>query len=936
MANDIKRDTVDYRDPMPFDNTKLQALSVIIDAIRHKMYGDDVRESLGQLGEALVKLMQETGGNQLAEILAARGPYELLGIRENAQEEAIRSNQLILGQKADKNYINDYLGGITDSPNYVANYAELTSKYPSGKPGLFIAADSNRKYMWADGAWKDFGEYPTQGILDHSIKGIKIANKTVTSHNVSDINISDVVDSYAAVGSAHAWQSGGNEPSVNGQVISFNNTGGDNGVVVDVMLDRLPVGNEMIYINFDCVSQDSAGLTGDLEVYAMDLDGNLKSPAMIVTPLESGLQHKSYGMVADLFNNWELKANFKLAFVIHGVGNLVISDLLVNKSNTTRSLQEKVNKIMTEQLEVGSVTDEKISSVDAAKISNTRLGLEDFKTWFNNEDTLIRSADGVIFAKNIAGDNGIIADVNVDTTQDVYVTMRASTTASNVDLNVIDMAGSIKDNSFSFKYNESLDLYTTVIPAFSFKNWGITSGFKLLLAVHQQGSYLRLTDISVSNSNGLATQMDNNNNVFGNVGIQNETLIGQNLSGIDQQDYIDAHKVHYSTFDAKNTIQNAILKSVEAYVPADGFYNFQVANIDQHGLIVNGNVLNLKMTKGFNHLDLESFNIGIPVSAQVFMDISSSKYLYMQSEQRQKLMKVMIQDEDNQSSVPGYPGMIMYESEFMLPFNYTVAEKSQKQQLDEVNATASRNASAIDKLINAEGGDLYVTSESGKKFRLTVDDDGNLSTDSLIPNKVAIFGNSLTMERGGIGMCASDQNHDWWHYVTEYVKSKNPDATFNNRANVSAWEAATSSAERQAVFDSQIKPTLTTDTDLVIIQLVDNVNSDDRLATFAEDCKTLIANIHTISPKARVYWLAGWFVDQNKLDMIQAACDAKGATLVNIWALFSDVSNRGTMGMTRTGIDGASWQVDVEGEALHPANKGMQLIADAVISRLGF
>lgn len=936
MANEIKRDTVDYRDPTPFDNSKLKSLSEISQALRHKTYGADTREAMAQQGEALAKLMQETGGNQSAEVAAARGPFELLGIRESAQEEAIKNNQLIIEQKADKNYINDYFGSITYAPTYVANYSELTSNYPAGKPGLFIAADSNRKYMWVDGAWKDFGEYPTQGILDRSIKGIKIANKTVTSHNVSDININDVVDSYAAVGSAHAWLSGGNEPSVNGQVIGFNNTGGDNGVIVDVMLDRLPVGNEMIYINFDYASQDTDGLTGDLEVYAMDLDGNLKSPAMIVTPLGPSLQHKSYGMVADLFKNWELKANFKLVFVIHGVGNLIISGLLVNKNNTTRSLQDKVNRIMTEQLGVESVTDEKISSVDAAKISNTRLGLADFKPWFDNEDTLIIGANGLIFTKKIAGDNGIIADVNLDTTQDVYVTMRAATTAPNVDLNVMDMAGSIKDNSFSFKYNESLDLYTTVIPAFSFKNWGITSGFKLLLAVHQEGSYLRLTDISVSNSNGLATQLDNNNNVFGNVGIQKETLVGQDLSGIEQQDYIDAHKVHYSTFDAKNTVPNAILKYVEAYVSAEGFYKFQVANIDQHGLIVNGNVLNLKMTKGFNHLDLESFNIHVPIGAQIFMDIAESKYLYTRSNARPKLMKVLIQDEDNQSSVPGYPGMMMYESEFMLPFNYTVAEKSQKQQLNEVNKSVADQSNAIRQLETAQNGDVFVKAASGKKFRLVVDDNGNLLTDSLLPNKVAIFGNSLTKEHGGIGMCASDKNHDWYHYVTEYIESKNNSVKFNERANVSSWEAATTSSARQAVFNEQIEPALSADTDLVIIQLVDNVNSEDRMATFAEDCKTLLKNIHLTSPKAKVYWVAGWFVDQNKLDIISAACSQNNATLVNISSLFSDVSNRGTMGMTRTGIDGTNWQVAIEGEALHPGDKGMRLIADAVIGKLGF
>lgn len=85
----IKRDTVDYRDSTPFDGSKLQDINTIIKAIRHKINGKDVREPIAQLGEALIKLLQETGGNQLTEIIAARGEFELLGIRLNAMSNSI-------------------------------------------------------------------------------------------------------------------------------------------------------------------------------------------------------------------------------------------------------------------------------------------------------------------------------------------------------------------------------------------------------------------------------------------------------------------------------------------------------------------------------------------------------------------------------------------------------------------------------------------------------------------------------------------------------------------------------------------------------------------------------------------------------------------------------------------------------------------------------
>ncbi|UNC17063.1 glycerophosphodiester phosphodiesterase [Latilactobacillus sakei] len=94
MVNEIKRDTVDYRDPTPFDNTKLNPLSDISRALRHKTYGKDTREAIAQQGEALVKLMTETGGNQSAEVVAARGKYETLGIHEDAQDNTIAETRI--------------------------------------------------------------------------------------------------------------------------------------------------------------------------------------------------------------------------------------------------------------------------------------------------------------------------------------------------------------------------------------------------------------------------------------------------------------------------------------------------------------------------------------------------------------------------------------------------------------------------------------------------------------------------------------------------------------------------------------------------------------------------------------------------------------------------------------------------------------------------
>lgn len=166
MADEIKRDTVDYRDPTPFDGSKLQPISEISKAIRHKTYGGDTREALAQQGEALVKIMQETGGNQSAEVAAARGNFEMLGIREDAQDGMI-------SKKADKNYIDDYLSKINFSPEAFKSVDEMTEKYPNGTAGLLLNSSDGFLYFWGGSAWTKGSSYQSTGFDEQTKNAIK-------------------------------------------------------------------------------------------------------------------------------------------------------------------------------------------------------------------------------------------------------------------------------------------------------------------------------------------------------------------------------------------------------------------------------------------------------------------------------------------------------------------------------------------------------------------------------------------------------------------------------------------------------------------------------------------------------------------------------------------------------------------------------------------
>ncbi|WP_302046279.1 hypothetical protein [Leuconostoc lactis] len=187
----VDRDTVNYRDTSSFDDSSLQDVQTIKSAILHKQYGKDVRSALAQLPDSLIKLFGDTGGNSNAEVEEARGEFETLGLYEQAQNAGIdkvtvevqnaRTNSSsktypTLKERMDNqendlnNNINSKLAQISAVPEAFANLAALKTKYPTGKAGLFVTADTGHKYIWVNGSWTDAGAYQSSGISKNSIE----------------------------------------------------------------------------------------------------------------------------------------------------------------------------------------------------------------------------------------------------------------------------------------------------------------------------------------------------------------------------------------------------------------------------------------------------------------------------------------------------------------------------------------------------------------------------------------------------------------------------------------------------------------------------------------------------------------------------------------------------------------------------------------------
>ena len=223
---------------------------------------------------------------------------------------------------------------------------------------------------------------------------------------------------------------------------------------------------------------------------------------------------------------------------------------------------------------------------------------------------------------------------------------------------------------------------------------------------------------------------------------------------------------------------------------------------------------------------------------------------------------------------------------------------------------------------------------NGDKYTLSVDINGNLSAIPNIPNNAFVMGNSLVFGMGTFGMCALDSKHDFYYYVKEAILEKNPDATFG-KTTIAMFEQCESDTDSKNEIN-KIKSKLSSNLDLVIIQIGDNVNNAIRRQVFSDNFKNLITAIRTVSPRTRIICVGCWYDSivelNNPKQVIINTCKAYGCEFVDISYLHTPATEA-TVGDIITYDDGRTEPVpDIW--ATHPGNSGMKLIADEIISAI--
>lgn len=178
--------------------------------------------------------------------------------------------------------------------------------------------------------------------------------------------------------------------------------------------------------------------------------------------------------------------------------------------------------------------------------------------------------------------------------------------------------------------------------------------------------------------------------------------------------------------------------------------------------------------------------------------------------------------------------------------------------------------------------DIILTSPNGTKYVVLVGNNGVVTTTPLYPEKALFIGNSLLLGNGDFGMNATDKTKDYYDIIKEHILAFGSRNYTSKQLSGTGFEDAESITTSNAWIEDILELELDADTDLVVVQLGDNVNTELKRTTFKSSCSTLIHNIRQIAPKARVAWVYGWYVNNEVRATIQEAIKIYGGTYIEI------------------------------------------------------
>lgn len=842
-----------YDDVTPFEKT--DKISVIVDAIRKKTKGADVREAIA-LGIETTYDDATKSGNTDMEVVKSRDTF-------NTLSERLDNMTQNLDGKASTKWIESKLNAISSSaPKAVlSSLEEIQRTYPNGANGIVVASNTGKWYYFNESGrrWTEGGIYQSRGLnVDE-----------VTADNIDFTESIEQLLRDKIEGSVYLWN--------NTSIGTWSSSG---------WLRFMPVpikkGHKYYLSNVRGIFSFAISSDGSRLVKKFSETDDLVTTEYI--PTEDCMLYVSSkpDETARVFNASleELKkANVDFSNLPDGYISLKIPKLTLNVKPEELSFVNIVKQLV----------DERTFKIGKAWSGNGN-GTYDASTW-GTYPKIYMQAGQTYGLKNVRGVFTHFFDISG----------KKLKTFSTTDV-LVNQDFTPAENGYILISRLTSDKPTKVIQG-----------------GNAQAHYLENLDFG---SSAIASKVpfitpDNSKVQF-----------GSDITGIDTSQVTTINNLGYMSPTKKWDKSRGFIDTIQVYVKDAGTYNFAIGNIDQNDLIVSPRVFQKQLSAGYNTLNIRGEDKEIFFGEQLFFESHDNRVYASKGERN------LIQDAQHVTNNAGYSGKIMYETGQAIPFSYRVANESANEKVEVLKQKTDKIEPIVTELELFKKTPM-ITSPNGTKFRLLVDNNGNLSTVSNIPSRVAVFGNSILSHPWlkGMGMAASAPDKDYFTLVKNYILSKSPSAVVE-RGNGADWESDPNN--RRGTFDSKMKQSLGPDTDIVILQFGDNLNTDEKRKNLETDIPNLVNWIRAASPKALIYWVGIYYASPDFVERIKRICKPLDVTFVDIYQYSKDAKYKSEMGKVLRLPDGSDYTITNAGVASHPGDLGHKAIADEIIKNFLF
>lgn len=208
----------------------------------------------------------------------------------------------------------------------------------------------------------------------------------------------------------------------------------------------------------------------------------------------------------------------------------------------------------------------------------------------------------------------------------------------------------------------------------------------------------------------------------------------------------------------------------------------------------------------------------------------------------------------------------------------------QTENLTETISDLQKEIAVLEGRVNTlESSDrIILTAPNGQKYIVQCNNAGSLFTVPLYAEVVSYVGNSLLLGNGNFGMNATQETKDYAAIIGETIQEKGTGSYSAVKISGITFEDATTQQEVNAWIEDVLTVDLDENSELVLIQLGDNINTPEKRSNFENTCSTLLSEIRKYCSKARVAWVYGWYVNDQVRSIIQENCKLCGVDYIEI------------------------------------------------------